>query len=286
MNGVGRKVDCIEVAKRIKLNSIEIKFDVENNEKIPIGASKFGGHPDLPESFKWYYFNGKSPFDDCTKNRPLSFLAQINCEEVKKYDLDNRLPNTGILYFFYELETMSWGFDPNDKGSARVYYYDGDISELVRTDYPEDMPKEYKLPSIKLVFESKENIPDYEEICNEINMDEWEKYNNFKCKDNIVSDDLSKLLGYADSIQGSMIHQCEAVSRKIYCGRKLDITTEEQKEIEEHKSEWKLLFQLGTVSKGDFELMFGDCGKIYFYIREADLKNKNFENVWLILQCG
>ncbi|MCD2347047.1 DUF1963 domain-containing protein [Clostridium guangxiense] len=32
--------------------------------------------------------------------------------------------------------------------------------------------------------------------------------------------------------------------------------------------------------------MFGDCGEIYFYIRKADLKDKNFENVWLILQCG
>lgn len=279
-------MDYIEVAKKIKLNSIEISFDVENTEKIPVGASKFGGHPDLPEGFKWYYFNGKSPFDDCTKNRPLSFLAQINCEEVKKYDLDNRLPNTGILYFFYELETMSWGFDPNDKGSARVYYYDGDISKLVRTDYPEDMPREYKLPSIKLAFESKENVPDYEEICNELNMDEWGKYNDFKYKDNIVSDDLTKLLGYADSIQGAMTNQCEAVSRKIYCGEKVDITPKEEEEIEEHKNEWKLFFQLGTVSKGKFELMFGDCGKIYFYIREADLKNKNFENVWPILQCG
>lgn len=279
-------MDYIEAAKEIKLNSIEIKFDVENTEKIPIGASKFGGHPDLPDGFKWYYFNAKAPLENFTKNRPLSFLAQINCEEVKKYDLDDRLPETGMLYFFYELETMTWGFDPSDKGSARVYYYDGGISKLVRTDYPEDMPREYKLPSIKLAFESKENIPDYEEISNELNMDEWKKYNDFKYKDNIVSDDLTKLLGYANSIQGSMIHQCEAVSRKIYCGGKLDIIHKEQEEIEQHKGEWKLLFQLGTVSKENFELMFGDCGKVYFYIRESDLKNKNFENVWLILQCG
>lgn len=288
MNG-GKKVDYIEAAKKIKLNSIKVNFDVENTEKLPIGTSKVGGHPDLPEGFKWYYFNGRVPLEDFTKNRPLSFIAQINCKEVKKYDLDNRLPSTGILYFFYELETMSWGFDPNDKGSARVYYYDGDISKLVRTDYPKDMPREYKLPSIKLTFESEENIPDYEEIediCNEYNSSGYEIYDEFKYKGNMAPDFSNKLLGYADSIQGSMLHECEGVSRKIYCGGKLDITPEEQEEIKAHKSEWKLLFQLGTVSKGDFELMFGDCGEIYFYIREDDLKNKNFENVWLILQCG
>lgn len=288
MNGV-EKVDYIEEAKKIKLNSIKINFDVENTEKISIGASKFGGRPDLPEDFKWYYFSGWSPFDDCIKNRPLSFLAQINCEEVKKYDLDNRLPETGMLYFFYDLETMTWGDSPEEQDSAKVYYYSGNISKLVRADYPEDMPEKYRLPSIKLTFESEENIPDYEEIediCNIYDSAGYEIYDEFKYKGNMNPDFSNKLLGYADSIQGSMIHQCEEVSRKIYCGGKLDITPEEQEEIKAHKSEWKLLFQLGTVSKGDFELMFGDCGEIYFYIKEEDLKNKNFENVWLILQCG
>ncbi|KMV74442.1 hypothetical protein FSCG_02162 [Fusobacterium vincentii 4_1_13] len=31
--------------------------------------------------------------------------------------------------------------------------------------------------------------------------------------------------------------------------------------------------------------MFGDCGYIYFWIKKEDLKSKNFDNVWLILQC-
>lgn len=283
-------MNYIGEAKKVKLNSIKINFDVENTEEIPIGASKVGGRPDLPEQFKWYYFNGRAPLDNFTKNRPLSFLAQINCAEVKKYDLDNRLPEHGMLYFFYELETMTWGFDPKDKGSSRVYYYDGDISKLVRTDYPQDMPREYKLPSIKLRFESENNIPDYdeiEEICNEFDNDGWQKYYEFKYKGNMPTDDSAKILGYADSIQGSMILQCEMVSRGFYCGNpELKITDKQLEEIRKCKKEWKLLFQLGDVSKGKFQLMFGDCGKIYFYVREKDLKNKNFDNVWLILQCG
>ena len=33
-----------------------------------------------------------------------------------------------------------------------------------------------------------------------------------------------------------------------------------------------LLFQLDTVEQGDFELMFGDCGHIYFYLTKEDLR--------------
>ena len=33
------------------------------------------------------------------------------------------------------------------------------------------------------------------------------------------------------------------------------------------------------------EIMFGDAGTIYFYIKEDDLKNCNFDNIWCILQC-
>ena len=50
--------------------------------------------------------------------------------------------------------------------------------------------------------------------------------------------------------------------------------------------QWMLLFQMGTVESDDYELMFGDCGHIYFWIKKSDLAAKNFDNVWLILQCS
>ena len=48
---------------------------------------------------------------------------------------------------------------------------------------------------------------------------------------------------------------------------------------------WLLLFQLDTVECGGFELMFGDCGHIYFYITKEDLAACRFDRIWLILQC-
>jgi uncharacterized protein YwqG len=31
--------------------------------------------------------------------------------------------------------------------------------------------------------------------------------------------------------------------------------------------------------------MWGDAGRIYFWIQEQDLKNRDFAKVWLVLQC-
>lgn len=88
-----------------KRNAIVINYSEENNEKIPKGSSKIGGKPDLPKDFQWYYYNGED-YKKRVVNRPLSFLMQINCEEVHKYDKESLLPEKGILYFFYELITM------------------------------------------------------------------------------------------------------------------------------------------------------------------------------------
>ena len=32
--------------------------------------------------------------------------------------------------------------------------------------------------------------------------------------------------------------------------------------------------------------MLGDVGNLYFYIRKQDLAERNFDKVWLVLQCG
>ena len=61
----------------------------------------------------------------------------------------------------------------------------------------------------------------------------------------------------------------------------------EQKEAEETAwKDWLLLFQLDSgVTAENFDLMFGDSGSIYFYIRKEDLAARRFDRVWLIQQC-
>jgi uncharacterized protein YwqG len=39
------------------------------------------------------------------------------------------------------------------------------------------------------------------------------------------------------------------------------------------------------VDSDDVGMMWGDGGRLYFWIREQDARRADFSNVWMILQC-
>jgi uncharacterized protein YwqG len=276
--------------KPLQKNAVRINC-ADTPKESRIGSSKIGGKPDLPPDFAWYYYDGK----------PLSFLAQINCAEAKKYDKDGLLPATGLLYFFYELEDMKWGFDPKDKGSARVYCYQGDLSALIRTDFPADLEEDYQIPPLPVAFSQENNLPAWEEYFGaKANTYEvrgaydkakyslllGEVFNDSEIEDFDDFAVIHKLLGYANVKQNDMLAQCEMVDNGIYCGGPPDIADEERDKYENNRQNWQLLLQLSTIENSDSEMMWGDCGRIYFYIKKDDLRNLNFDNCWLVLQGG
>ena len=282
--------NMLETSKR---NAILINYsENENRENLPKGTSKIGGKPDLPKDFQWFYYKGED-YKKIVENRPLSFLMQINCEEVHKYDKESLLPEKGMLYFFYELFTMTWGFSPQDRGSAKVFYYDGEIKDLAPADFPEDMEKDCIIPESKIDFESMNDYPidflDYYDVDDsDEEMAKKEKEFEKDLKELGYKADTTKLLGHPELIQGEYWEECEGVARKnIYYGSApIKYGSDEvKKSIKENAKDWILLMQMSELEIGDYGLYFGDSGKIYFNIRKEDLKNKNFDDVWLILQC-
>ena len=282
--------NMLESSKR---NAILINYsEDENKEKLPKGTSKIWGKPDLPKDFQWFYYNGED-YKKIVENRPLSFLMQINCEEVHKYDKESLLPEKGMLYFFYELFTMTWGFSPQDRGSAKFFYYDGEIEDLVPADFPEDMEEDCIIPESKINFESMNDYPIdfldyYDPDDSDEEMDRKEKEFEKELEELGYKTDTTKLLGHPELIQGEYWEECEGVARKnIYYGSApIKYGSDEvKKSIKENAKDWILLMQMSELEIGDYGLYFGDSGKIYFNIRKEDLKNKNFDNVWLTLQC-
>ena len=273
-------------------SSIRIDYALDSEKEVPVGSSKVGGRPDLPTNFSWFYYGGKS-FDGGTENRPLAFLAQINCEEASQHDKESLLPQNGILYFFYEMATMTWGFDPQDKGSARVYYFPGDISELNRTDFPSDLADEYIIPEMPMTFSSKDELPDFEEFIEWHDRfggkkKFWNQYDAEKSKivEMLEDDDeaVSKLLGYANLIQNGMLLDCELTTSGTNTGGPkgyTNVTTQQKANC----TKWQLLFQLDSIQADGYEMLWGDGGRLYFYINTDDLTQLNFDNCWLILQC-
>ena len=270
-----------EILDSLKKNEITISTEFNNNSEI-VNKSKIGGKPYLPKDFIWPYYQGL----------PLSFLAQINLEEVSSLDKDKLLPDKGILYFFYELETQEWGYSPQDKGCAKVFYYE-DISNFSLIDFPENMEDDYKISEFKVSFKSNISLPSYENFYLFL-----KEHDTFKEQDISFSDfiplydelfipdnNYTKLLGHPEVIQNPMEEECEAVTRGFDMGGIESYPKQYQKEIKSASKDWILLFQMDTVETSDYELMFGDSGHIYFWIKKEDLANKNFENIWLILQC-
>lgn len=278
--------NMLETSKR---NAILINYsEEENKEKLLKGTSKIGGKPDLPKDFQWFYYNGED-YKKIVENRPLSFLMQINCEEVHKYDKESLLPEKGMLYFFYELFTMTWGFSPQDRGSAKVFYYDGEIEDLVPADFSEDMEEDCIIPESKINFESMNDYPiDFLDYYDPDDSDEEMDRKEKELDELGYKADTTKLLGHPELIQGEYWEECEGVAGKnIYYGSApIKYGSDEvKKSIKENAKDWILLMQVSELEIGDYGLYFGDSGKIYFNIRKEDLKNKNFDNVWLILQC-
>jgi len=106
----------VKELKRLAKNSIVINT---NNSAAGLrpDASKFGGKPFLPASFEWPEY--ADPDEGVI--RPLTFFCQINLAEAAPFDRDGLLPKTGILSFFYEWQSYSWGMDAEQQKAAKVF---------------------------------------------------------------------------------------------------------------------------------------------------------------------
>ena len=288
------KKELVSNLLKIAKNEIRLKY-YGSDTSLDMTASKIGGRPAVPADFEWPVYTGLICGDEDSekKTRPLSFLAQINLKEIAGMDAGHLLPENGILSFFYDLETMTWGFDPDDKGSARVFYFT-ENTDMKLADIPEELDEEFVLPELAVDFEEHISLPGYGDKDDELGLSrdedlDWDEF--MECRENAGGDDneeLTKLFGYPNVIQNPMEEECEACSRGFGQGTQEDyaaISAAEKADIAEKAKDWILLFQMSTIETEDYELMFGDSGSIYFWIRKDDLKERRFDKVWLVLQC-
>lgn len=101
--------------------------------EFPLGASRFGGRPDLASDLVW----------PTCKAGPLPFVAQINLSELPDGPRRDLLPPTGMLYFFYgnPLERLHFPDDDPAGGGAEVLYA-ADVESLSRTKPPQSVHRD------------------------------------------------------------------------------------------------------------------------------------------------
>lgn len=86
-----------------------IKLNFSKTDSNLFGRSKMWGSPDMPDSLDYPEVavnDGGELVDD-----PMTFICQIRLEDIAPYDIQNRLPHEGMLYFFGCLDYFFGNFD-------------------------------------------------------------------------------------------------------------------------------------------------------------------------------
>ena len=76
-----------------------IGFNVKKTERILFCGSKWWGDPDFPEHMEYPTVKVTDEEGE-TLDYPLTFICQINCEDIAQFDPEGKLPHEGMLYFF------------------------------------------------------------------------------------------------------------------------------------------------------------------------------------------
>ena len=290
--------------------SLQILTQRRALSELPLGASRMGGCPDMPPDFSWPHF----------EDYPLDFLCQLDLEEVARAECVAGLPKTGWLLFFYHDEEQPWGFDPKDAGKFHVLYFDCPRDSLTRKETP-PRPSPKPVPQglgglLGRLFSKGERQeanaadPDYpdafescrlEFLCRWTPPDPLDEIQGITVDDNLFDDyaefvadlegdpplnDLNhRILGYPSVVQNPMELECQLVTNGIYCGSSKGYNSAKARSLEGGARDWILLLQIDSDDDGP-GWMWGDMGRLYYWIRREDLAAKNFDRAWVILQCG
>jgi uncharacterized protein YwqG len=233
----------------LKLLRPSIRLLVDEQTEQPV--TRLGGAPNMPSEIAWPTRRSGDPH---------SFLAQIDlaglpvCEELP-------LPRTGSLSFFCDAEYLPDPGDPQDvKDGVKIVYCPTSLSDNSLRTPPRDLNSEYIFKSLSL-----KPAPDITAPA----QNAWE----------IRSLDLSDAESYAYcelftqvSASDGSVHRMGGYPNQVQYGEL------------EPADDWRLLLQLDSEDKAG--MMWGDRGRLYFTIREEDMKSMSFEKAWLGWQCG
>jgi uncharacterized protein YwqG len=268
--GLGRHEESVLASARWSLR-ITLSRHAGEHE---VGATRFGGRPDLPEGTRAPQYQG----------RPIAFVAQIRLADLAESPVAADLPSAGLLSFWYEGTGEAWGFDPADRGSASVLFF-GPEAELARSAESFGLPP---LPACDAMTSSELTLPPvgaspslaFERL--EIPSSEHGAYFELLRRLGHEEQDVHRMGGYPNQIQGDMQLQCQLVTNGLYCGSASDCDVPLAEELRVGADDWGLLLQ---VDSGDqLAVTWKDAGRIYFWVRAADATESRFDRSWLVLQ--
>lgn len=238
----------------LKLLRPSIRLTVGERSEQPV--TRLGGTPNMPANIPWPTRRSGDPH---------SFLAQFDLASLGICD-GLPLPGSGSLFFFCDAEYLPDSSDPRDvPDGIRVVFSSTSLSENGLRLPPRGLNTEY-------VFEGFSLTPMLDWTAPA--RDEWEIE--------------SLHLSYAASIAyGELFAQVGVYDGSVHrAGGYPNLVRYRQLAFpgDAEAPDWRLLLQLD--SESDAGMMWGDQGKLYFMIREQDLRTLSFEKTWMDWRCG
>lgn len=220
----------------------------ESDTLIPTGATKLGGWPDLPAGLA-------CPRGD--DGRPLTSVAQLKLSELGAPEL----PAAGMLYFFYDADRQPWDI-ARAPGAWRVLFHphERELAE-VRPDGPDDHQafqacRLAVAPFLDFTFHwafwASKTVPTEEE---------FERL-----------EQLEESLAQLQRAPGvGIVHQVLGYPRLIQDGDPNGIDGRDRGDP------YRLLLQVDSDRRT--AMSWGDGGRLFYWIRQSDLKKRDFTRV-------
>lgn len=285
----------IKLIKKCKLESIQnnllkaardcIIITTEKKDGYSnIGNSRFGGYPDLPENFDY-----PENIDD----EKMTFIAQLNLQEICQLGINTHLPNSGMLYFF-----LGNDHDGASDIDNYVIYCDVHQSKL-NTLHPDEedifvLNEERDFTPYKLNLSSGIDFPGYGSYEFDhlgLDKDNMDSYLDFyeKLK---KAEQQSKIHGYYEDVNGAVAIGTAMAYYNLGWTSYINEQTQklmkhlktDEKGVQKELEKFVLLLEVD--SHMDVGFSWWDDGKLQFIIHKNDLAKKDFSKVYANIETG
>jgi len=265
-----------------------VSYTLEPEERIAIGASKFGGSPDVPAGFTW------PEVSNVKKPEPMEFVGQIRLADLPE-PLPESVPRQGLFSFF-----TRWS-------GGRVFYFpDGAALQRIAGPFPpvepaptgfwqslrvgltreRDPRRTYRAGTLR--FEPFLSPPDgNSSMVEKLNLSEADSETYIEFCETLwparTPGEVLKhqMFGHADPVQNEMELECQFQRN----GEKARWDLPPERFIDASR-DWVLLLQVDSDDgKAGPGWMWGDLGMVYFWIHRDDLTALRLERAIAIEQC-
>lgn len=242
-----------------------------------LAVARLGGRPRLPASEGWPEVDGA----------PLSFVAEVDLALASAALREGGLPASGLLQFYYDAEQAAWGFDPKDRLRWRVLHVPADAPAR---DFPTALGGDARFKEIPLRTRRESTFAPYNSrLVESLGIEREARFEYGDALEAWASSAeeerglFHRLFGHPEQIQNEMTLECQLASNGIYVGEPSGYETEAAKRLESGAAAWQLLLQIDSDDQAG--MTWGDVGRLYYWIRDADLIEHHWDRVWMILQC-